>query len=201
MNRLRMTKATLSQRRQQLAMYERVLPSLELKRQQLLRDLRIAREQHAALESAQRALEQRAQALAPAADPQVTLEGLQTLHAVSRSQESRLGVRLPVVDAFDWHRADYDLAATPPWLDHALDLAARLAEGMVRLQVAAERVCLLDQALRKTVQRINLLDQVLKPQAKRDIGRIGVFLADADRTALARTKLAGARRHAADALS
>jgi V/A-type H+-transporting ATPase subunit D len=193
MTQLRMTKAALATRRRDLAAYDRALPSLDLKRQQLLIDLTAERAAAAREDGAIAALTARAGAIRFAADMRVGLESLLAIRAVARGGEVRLGTPLPTLGAIDW--APIALSdAYPPWVHAALDTARGLAEARLRRDVALARAARLDAALRKTIQRINLLQQVLMPQARRDIARIAAFLADGQRMAVARTKLIVAHR-------
>lgn len=196
MSRLRITKAELALRKQQLAGYQRALPSLELKRQQLVIDLAAAQATSARLAGEAERLIGRAGDLGFAADEDVAIAPLIALAGVTRGSETRLGILLPVIDRIEWAPLPPP-DAYPPWVDAAIGIARALAEARLRHEVAEARADRLDQALRKTIQRINLLQQILMPQAKRDIAKIGTFLADAQRMAIARTKLAVARRAAA----
>jgi V/A-type H+-transporting ATPase subunit D len=193
MTQLRMTKAALAERRRDLASYARALPSLDLKRQQLLIDLTAERAAAAREEEAISVLRARAGAIRFAADMRVALEPLLAISAVSRGSEIRLGIPLPTLGAIDWAPVPVG-DAFPPWVHGALGCARGLVESRLRREVALARAALLDRALRKTIQRINLLQQVLVPQAKRDIARVSAFLADAQRMAVARTKLIVAHR-------
>ncbi|MEM6429093.1 MAG: V-type ATP synthase subunit D, partial [Deinococcota bacterium] len=50
-------------------------------------------------------------------------------------------------------------------------------------------------AVKRTTQRVNLFDKVLIPNAQETIRRIQIFLADADRAAVVRAKLAKQKHH------
>jgi V/A-type H+-transporting ATPase subunit D len=73
-------------------------------------------------------------------------------------------------------------------------------QDLVRLDIAQEvarvRVSKLEYAVKRTTQRVNLFDKVLIPQAEDTIRRIQIFLADADRAAVVRAKLAKQKRQA-----
>lgn len=197
MTRLRMTKAALARRRQDLIVYQRALPSLELKRQQLVLDLAAERSAAARLADEAARLLERAGEVRFAADRDVPLEELLAGLSIVPGTESRLGVSLPVVQGLDWNDAkapERESGLYPPWVVAALGLVQALAEVRARSMVAEVRVARMDQALRRAVQRINLLQQVLMPQARRDIAHIAQFLADGQRMAVARTKLLVARR-------
>jgi V/A-type H+-transporting ATPase subunit D len=64
-----------------------------------------------------------------------------------------------------------------------------MVDQKTRVQVAAERVRLLEQAERRVTQRVNLFDKILIPTAKKNIQKIQIYLADAERAAVTRSKL------------
>lgn len=192
-----MNKGALKHQRDQLVVYERFLPSLDLKRQQLLTELRAAKE---ALTTGERELDAF----------QVTLGGLMALvgssgldlsqlvrvHRLDIGEENRLGVRLPVLGAVECRTADYSTLAMPFWVDALAAALGKAAAVRLAQQVRAERVRRLSAAVRKTTQRVNLFEKVLIPTARENIRRITVFLADGERAAVVRSKIAKAR-HAA----
>lgn len=194
MSRLRMTKSALAERRRALAGYERALPSLTLKRQQMRVERDAARAAARALEAEAAALGAEAAALPVGEAESEALARLVPPPRITRMQQTRLGVALPAIAAITWDDRDYPLADTPAWFDRALELVRALAEKALAREIAAARVAALDAALKRAVQRVNLLEQVLIPEARRDVARIAIFLADTERTALARAKLAAARR-------
>lgn len=188
-----MTKGALAARRRDLATYAKALPSLELKRQQLVLDLAAERERLAALDDEASRLREFSGAIPFAANSDVDLAEQLAIEAVHRETEVRLGIRLPVLAGIDWAAAE-GRPGMPPWVEAAQEIARRATETKLRRAIAARRVALVEQALRKAVQRINLLEQVLIPQARTDIARIDGFLADTQRMAIARAKLLMSRR-------
>ena len=191
---LALNKTTLDRLRKHLAVYRRVLPSLDLKRRQLSADLATAR---ARLAASQRELEgavERAAARLPmAANEQIALSALLRLTAVRLTEERHLGLALPRIDGVDWDIAAYSRLAKPHWVDPLISELRTIGELRLRLQVLHERELRLQAGLRQTIQRINLFDKLLIPRTERDVRRIRVALADAERDAIVRAKTAKAR--------
>lgn len=188
------TKGRLAQRRRELALYEQVLPSLELKRQQLLaerfRALRDLASGRAALDVMRRDAAARLPMLA---NDEIALAGLARVEAVESSLAHVLGTPVPVLAAVRWADARYGLLAKPPWVDSALDEVRALVRQRLEIAFAEERVRRLDAAIRKVVQRVNLFQKVLVPGARAEIQRIRIALADAERAAVVRSKIFKAR--------
>lgn len=184
------TKAALGQRRQELALYRQVLPSLELKRQQLLADrhrelqcLEAAREQLAKLS---REAGQRFPMLASAG---ASLAGIVRIERIETRERLVVGTSVPVLEEVHWSKVEYGLLATPHWFDEAIELIRRMARQRLEVSFALERIRRIDRAIRIVVQRINLFEQVLIPRAKSEIQRIRIVLSDAERAAVVRSKI------------
>ena len=201
MARLLLSKATLSHERKQLASYQRFLPSLDMKRQQLRLALKHCEQ---AREQCLSALEQKKQDVATAipmlADPAITLNQLVTITQVVMGEKRLAGVPVPTVENVDLTFTPWPLLAKPHWID-ALQ---RALSEMVTTQLHADMYLLqierVHVALRKVTQRVNLFDKVLIPQTQSNIKRIQIFLDDRAREAVITSKIAK-KRHSVNAVS
>ena len=199
-----LNKASLHRERSALARYRRFLPSLDLKRRQLMADLAAARATLAARErEAGEHGEGVGEGLPMLANEDIDLGGLVRVAEVRLGEENRLGARLPVLEGVAFAERGYGLLARPHWVDAVVAELKRAAELRLRLRVDRERVRRLEFAVRRTTQRVNLFDKVLIPTARRNIKRIEIALADAERAAVVRSKIAKAKhaqaRHEAHA--
>jgi V/A-type H+-transporting ATPase subunit D len=197
MARLALNKSSLSKLGRQLGTYERFLPSLDLKRKQLMAER--ARAQ-AALQQTGQAMDQlRARVagqLPMLASRDIDLTDLVRLKAVRLGEENVVGTRLPLLEAAELERREYGYIAMPQWVDRLSDELARMLELHVRLRVERRRLALLEEAVRKVTQRVNLFEKVLIPRTKEHIRKIRIYLSDAERAAVVRSKIAK-RKHAA----
>ncbi len=198
MARLKLSKSGLAEERAQLDLCKRTLPSLDLKRRQLSVELAKARRAHAEARVAVDALETRVgEELPMLANPDIEVRGLVKMTAFELDEENVVGVRLPLLARVECEVADYSLLARPAWVDLVVDRLKEVAEERTRLLVLAERVRILELHERRTTQRVNLFEQILIPTAKRNIQRIQIFLGDAERAAVVRSKLAKAKQEKA----
>ena len=78
-------------------------------------------------------------------------------------------------------------------MDGALEDVRALVRQRLEIAFAEERVRRLDAAFRKVVQRVNLFQKVLVPEARAEIQRIRIVLADVERAAVVRSKIFKAR--------
>ena len=196
---LALNKTTLKQQRDQLKMFKRFLPSLDLKRQQLLAALKRARGELTALQAEIDDLARRIAQLFPllgsSTIPSRNLASLVQIRGVRIDEENVLGTRLPVCREVVFDLADYSRFVTPFWVDQLIDDLKNMAGLRVRLQVRSERVVRLDYAARRLTQRVNLFEKVLIPRAEQNIRKIVIFLSDQERAAVVRSKIAK-KKHA-----
>jgi V/A-type H+-transporting ATPase subunit D len=191
---LALNKSSLKQQRDQLKMFRRFLPSLDLKRQQLLAALKQARTE---LAETQRQADELTEGLAglypllgSSTIADQNLASLVTIQSVRIEEENVLGTRLPVAREVDFVVQEYSTLVTPFWVDLLVENLEKLAELRVHLQIRQERVIRLDYAARKITQRVNLFEKVLIPRAVENIRRIVIFLSDQERAAVVRSKIA-----------
>lgn len=195
MARLKLSKASLQQERTRLQLYEKLLPSLDLKRRQLKLELDRAREELEKTRAEVSTLEARIGAELPMlANPDLDLVGLVKMTAFELEEENVVGVRLPKLARVECQVADYSLLAKPAWVDVLVERLKEAAEARTRIQIAAERVRILARAERRITQRVNLFEKILIPRARKNIQRIRIFLGDLERAAVVQAKLAKARQ-------
>jgi V/A-type H+-transporting ATPase subunit D len=200
MARLALNKSSLSKLTRQLGTFERFLPSLDLKRKQLMAER--ARAQAALQHTAQAMTALResiAGRLPMLANREIELADLVLLKAVRLGEENVVGTRLPVLQDMEVQRRDYGYLGMPQWVDRLCDELTRMLELHVRLAVERRRLALLEEAVRKVTQRVNLFEKVLIPRTKEHIRKIRIYLSDAERAAVVRSKIAK-RKHAAAGL-
>lgn len=193
---LALNKTSLKQRRDQLTMFERFLPSLDLKRQQLIADLQRSKRIQSKTENEIETLlaSQRGLFSILGASEQ-DLSDLVTIEERTVTEENVLGVRLPLMGEVRFRVKEYSMLAKPFWVDFLVELLQKTALLQLRLQNERTRVSRLNDAVRRITQRVNLFDKVLIPQAEKDIHRIKIHLADTERAGVVRSKIAKAKQN------
>lgn len=181
----------MQQERSQLKLYESTLPSLDLKRRQLTVELAKARQNYVEKQQAVESLETSiGQQLPMLANPDIEITGLVEMTDFELGEENVVGVRLPVLARIHCTVADYSLLAKPAWVDVLVERLRDVAELRTQVLVDAERVRILEYQEKRVTQRVNLFDKILIPTAKSNIQRIQIFLGDAERAAVVRSKIA-----------
>lgn len=178
MQKIRLTKTALKQQRDDLRRYERYLPTLRIKKQQLQREiertqaeLRLAREQSDTLLGE---IEEWVELFAE----DVGLEGLLELERIEVRWDNVAGVDIPVFVKAHTRIVHYDLFSVPPWVDHALAALQKVVEFSSHQEVLKEQGRRLQRELRMTAQRVNLFERIKIPETQGNIRRISVHLGD-----------------------
>lgn len=201
MARLQLSKSSLSRETSNLKTYRQFLPSLDLKRQELMTQRAKAA---IILEQTRIDIDRRmssiAEELPMLSNNKVDLKDLVMVKGVELDHENVMGASLPVLKNVQVQIREYSFLAKPHWVD---DVAAKLAEMLtlkIRVQVEQRRLELLNEAVRKITQRVNLFDKVLIPRARKNIKRIKIYLSDAERAGVINAKLAKSKHlHEAEA--
>ncbi|MEM9632045.1 MAG: V-type ATP synthase subunit D [Pseudomonadota bacterium] len=190
MAKLALNKSSLARESAQLSEFKRFLPSLELKRLQIMAERAKAKEAAVRLE---KDYEERfadlAGSLPMMANDQVPLEGLVTLKNVVRGEQNLSGTILPVLEDIEVETAPYSLLARPHWVDPYVKGMQDLLRLNMEREVARERIERLIEAEAVISRRVNLFEKVLIPRAERNIKKIRMALADAERDAVVRAKI------------
>jgi len=190
MAKLALNKSSLARESSQLAEYKRFLPSLELKRLQIMAERAKAKETLARLEKDyDKRFNELAAALPMLANRQVPLEGLVRLKDVVIGEQNLSGTVLPVLQEIDVETEPYSLLARPHWVDPYVEGMRELLRLNRERDVARERIEKLIEAEAVISRRVNLFEKVLIPRAERNIKKIRMALADAERDAVVRAKI------------
>ena len=191
MAKLKLSKHAMHEQQEQLKLYQRLLPSLDLKRRQLMLEVQKAQEEYTAAQSAVDDLETRiGEELPMLADEEFRLGGLVQMKSFKVTEQNIVGVKLPFLDSIECTVSDYSRLATPPWVDTLVQRLKDAAEQRIRAEIAGQRMSTLQIAVRRITQRVNLFDKILIPTARQNIQKIRIFLGDADRASVVTSKLA-----------
>lgn len=195
MPRLALNKTSLNRESRQLGTYERFLPSLDLKRRQLIAERNRARQELAKTDQRIEELNSRlGHELPMAADKRLNLRGLVVVEEVAVGEENLVGLRLPVLEDAKMGRASYSFLARPHWVDVLADVLETIMMLRIQRQVQTQRLEILEVAVNKITQRVNLFDKVLIPRTRDNIRKIGIMLSDAEKAAVVNAKIAKRKR-------
>ena len=179
MAKIKLTKNEQKIQKDALKMYQRYLPTLTLKKQQLQTEIRAIDAKAREVRDARKALEKEFDEwIAVFGDAESFERGTVRVSNIRKGTGNIAGVKIPIYEGADFTRAEYDLYETPVWIDMAADRMERALELDLEAEVLDEQVRLLSKELRTTTQRVNLFEKVKIPEAKENIRKISVFLGD-----------------------
>lgn len=187
---IKLTKNELKKQKESLKMYQRYLPTLQLKKQQLQTEIRgIEARARSVREERDRLNAEFESWIAVFAEAEAFAPDTLQVREVRTSTGNIAGVSIPIFEGATFDRGDYDLYRTPIWID----LAAARLESVLSLDLEAEvldeQVNLLQRELRTTTQRVNLFEKVKIPETRENIKKISVYLGDQQVAAVVRGKI------------
>ena len=175
-----------------MARFQRYLPMLKLKQQQLqstLRDIdKACKEAEAACNAAYAKFESYNAVLSDVAG--VNVSELGQCSEIKTTEQNIAGVNIPVFDGVEFAPAEYSLFGTPVWVDSALADLRDCSQYEAKMKVFQEQTALLRRELTKIVQRVNLFEKVKIPEARDHIRVIRIYLGDEMTAAVGRAKIA-----------
>jgi V/A-type H+-transporting ATPase subunit D len=190
MAQVKKTKTALKAQRDALDRYERFLPTLELKKQQLRMELHRAakkiEDKRTEREDLWATLSRWIRLFADDTDS----AALPRLEAVTTDEDNIAGVAIPVFREAVFAKSTIDLFATAPWIDEAIDVIEALVRLAVEERILLEAHRRLQEELRITSQRVNLFEKVKIPECRQNIRVIRIALGDEETSAVARAKIA-----------
>ena len=193
---VKLTKNELKTQKDQLKQYQRYLPTLQLKKQQLQL---VIRQIDAKLEQKAREREE----IIGNLDSWVAvfsentyfkdslkLENLVKPLNVVHCVENVAGVKIPVFRELTFADVEYNVKDYPLWVDTAVFKLRDIARLDAVVKTLQQQKELIEKELRTTSQRVNLFEKVKIPQAKENIRVIGIYLGDQQTSAVVRGKIA-----------
>ena len=200
MAKIKLTKNELKTQRDALKRYQRYLPTLLLKKQQLQLEIRQAREAFSQLEETIRAFEDDLKGWVAilSQDGEAELADFISVRELRVGTRNIAGIDTPEFQSLEFVPAPIDFFTTPVWFDDALDAVRKTIEWVVRRQLQEEQLQLVEQELRVVTQRVNLFEKVKIPEAKDNIRSIQISLGDRQTSAVGRAKIAKEKCRARD---
>jgi len=172
-------------------MYQRYLPTLMLKKQQLQTEIRVTENRIRALRAEKERIDESFRSwIAVFGERGIFYPGLLRVTAIRTATGNIAGVEIPVFKGAEFMIDAYDLMATPMWIDSAAEkLKAVLLLDLESVTLEEQRRRL-EKELRTTTQRVNLFEKVKIPESKSNIKKIRVYLGDQQTAAVVRGKIA-----------
>ena len=202
---VKLTKNELKKQKDNLKQFQRYLPTLQLKKQQLQSVIMQVDEE---LESKELEFEKTISGIddwvavmsenALFAD-ELKIENLVKPDTVIYGENNIAGIIVPVFEELTFKEISYDVSDYPLWVDEAVIKMREIARLKVLMETLKKQSELLNRELRLTSQRVNLFEKVKIPEAKENIRVIEIYLGDQQTSAVVRGKIAKSKRQVASA--
>jgi V/A-type H+-transporting ATPase subunit D len=193
---IKLTKNELKKQKDNLKQFQRYLPTLQLKKQQLQSVIMKIRGELAEKEA------ERLQVIGDLDDwvavfgeNEIFEEGLRLDKLVQpekvvTKEENIAGVKIPSFEELTFKDIEYNVDDYPLWVHIAVFKLREIARLDALVATCRKQVQLLEAELRTTSQRVNLFEKVKIPEAKENIRVIQVFIGDQQTAAVVRGKIA-----------
>ncbi|MGN0852876.1 MAG: V-type ATP synthase subunit D [Kiritimatiellia bacterium] len=194
MAKIKLTKTELKAQSDALKRFQRFLPMLQLKKQQLQGEIAGIVSRAEAVSSRERAVRESLKGwIGLLATGEDLLSGLVTVTEVRTSSANIAGVEIPVFDGIDTAVRPVDLWSTPAWVDDAVSALTDILTLQGERAVLERQRELVAEELRTTSQRVNLFEKVKIPQCRENIRVIKIAIGDEQTAAVTRGKIAKSR--------
>ena len=192
---IKLTKNELKRQKDNLKQFQRYLPTLQLKKQQLQSVIMKIRQELEQKEA------ERIQMIGDLDDwvavfaeneifdEDKKLDNLVQPDKVIVKNENIAGVTIPAFEELTFKDINYDVDDYPLWVDTAIFKLREIARLDAIVSTLRKQTELLESELRTTSQRVNLFEKVKIPEAKENIRVIQVYLGDQQTAAVVRGKI------------
>lgn len=193
---VKLTKTEQKKQKDQLKRYQRYLPTLQLKKQQLQMVIRKVEQEIREYKEQQDRLYQNLLHWIhvfgenEAFDKSKKLEHLIIVDRIIKRRGNIAGVNIPIFEDLSFRDIPYDLRSYPLWVDRGIEALKEIAKFDAIITVLEKQIQLLSHELRVTSQRVNLFEKIKIPEAKDNIRRISIALGDQQTAAVVRGKIA-----------
>ena len=194
MAKIKLTKTELKAQTVALKRFQRFLPMLQLKKQQLqseIAGITAKADEVTAKEKAVREGLDRWVGLF--ATDESLLAGLVKARSVNTGTANIAGVAIPTFDSIETDVKEVDPWSTPAWVDDAVSTTTQILSLQCERAIFEEQRRLIAAELQQTSQRVNLFEKVKIPQCKEAIRVIKIALGDEQTAAVTRGKIAKSR--------
>ena len=194
MAKIKLTKTELKAQSDALKRFQRFLPMLQLKKQQLQSEIAGIIAKAEAVSARERTVREGLNKwVGLFATDEDLLPGLVSVKSIKKGESNIAGVAIPTFESIETDVKEIDAWATPAWVDDAVEVTTQILSLQCERQVYEEQRRLVTEELRQTSQRVNLFEKVKIPQCKEAIRVIKIALGDEQTAAVTRGKIAKSR--------
>jgi len=190
MAKLKLTKNEQKKQKDSLKRYQRYLPTLMLKKQQLQAEIRTIEVRINELKRIKEQTENNLKKwVAVFSEEGFFTSDILQITEMKTGEGNVAGVPIPIFEGAEFETAQYDLLEKPLWVDAAVDFMKKVLLLDLQMQCMEEQQIRLRKELQTTSQRVNLFEKIKIPEAMSNIKKIGIYLGDQQTAAVVRGKI------------
>ena len=194
MVKVKLTKTELKAQTDALKRFQRFLPLLVLKKQQLQGEIAGISAKAEETTAKERAVREALNGwVGLFATDESLLAGLVKVREVRTGTANIAGVAIPTFESVETDVRPVDPWATPAWVDSAVEATTQVLSLQCERAIFEEQRRLVQEELQKTSQRVNLFEKVKIPACKEAIRVIKIALGDEQTATVTRGKIAKSR--------
>ncbi len=196
MAKIKYTKNELKAQRDSLKRFQRYLPTLVLKKQQLQAEIQQLEANVEAKAQEEEHLRVNVSSWMKLFSEEFNFAPFLEINKMDVGFGNIAGVKIPVFRSLDFVERTPDFFETNAWVDDGIKLVRELVKLRVEREILREQQRCIEEELRTTNQRVNLFEKVKIPECKDVIRTIRIFLGDQQTAAVARAKIAKGKTEA-----
>ncbi len=194
-SRVKLTKNELKKQKDDLKRFDRYLPTLKLKQQQLQSILQKILYQI-------KALQEKYHEYVHSIDTWIAVFGDSDASLIEQyiehiklevEMQNIAGVDVPIYKELLVQLVDYDIYTTPYWLDDGISSLIDVLKIAAEIEVYQQQYEKIEKELRITIQRVNLFEKIKIPETKHNIRVIQIYLGDQQTAGVVRGKITKGR--------
>ena len=195
MAKIKLTKTELKAQTDALKRFQRFLPMLQLKKQQLQAEIAgIVQKADEVTEREERVRAELGSWVGLfAVGGEEMLSGLVKVKSINTGTANVAGVTIPVFESVETEVKEIDAWSTPAWIDDAVKAVTSILALRCERTILFKQRDLITAELTTTSQRVNLFEKVKIPDCKENIRVIKIAIGDEQTAAVTRGKIAKSR--------
>lgn len=194
MAKIKLTKTELKAQTDALKRFQRFLPMLQLKKQQLQGEIASIVQKAEETTARERAVRDDLDRwVGLFATDEELLVGLVKVKSVNTGMANVAGVTIPTFESIETDVKEVDAWSTPAWVDNAVDTTTQILSLQCERSIYQEQKALIEKELQLTSQRVNLFEKVKIPECREAIRKIKIAIGDEQTAAVTRGKIAKGR--------
>ncbi len=193
MAKVRLTKNELKKQKDNLKRFTRYLPTLELKKKQLLMEIRRIQNEIDRLQEEGQRVEREVSRWVDVFAEEIDLTPYIQVKEILTGEGNIAGIDIPLFEDVVFEDAQPDVFATPFWVDAGIQILKEQIRRQAEWQIAEKQQEIVRNELRTTIQRIKLFEEVKIPESRENIRVIQIFMGDQMTAEVVRGKIAKAK--------